>query len=166
MKTTRREHLVFLGGAGVAALAGLPAAADGHGAMEIQMLNKDPEVPRKNMVFAPDLITIQPGDTLKFVSVDRGHNVQTDEDMIPEGGTEFESAINEDVEVTIDVEGAYGIYCTPHRSAGMVGLILVGNALENYEDLKDVRQRGQAKKRWEALFEMADPIVEELRANA
>jgi len=166
MNITRRQHLVYLGAAGMAVAAGSPLIADGHGANEVQMLNKHPEDRRQNMVFVPDLIHVQPGDAIKFVSADRGHNVQTDEDMSPEGGTAFESAINEDVEVTFDVEGAYGIYCTPHRSAGMVGLILVGNALENYEDLKDVRQRGQAKKRWEALFERADTMVEEIRANA
>ena len=168
MKMTRRDSLIALGATGVAAaVGGTTALADGHATEHVvEMLNQDPDNPRVRMVFRPQILQVNPGDTVKFVAADRGHNTQVDEDMMPDGGTMWESGIGEDVEVTIDVEGAYGYYCTPHRTVGMVGLILVGNAVANYEDLKDVRMRGQAKKRWEEIFDEADALVEASRAEA
>ena len=59
----------------------------------------------------------------------------------------------------MEVEGAYGYKCQPHASAGMVGLILVGDVSGNYEDLKGERFRGKAKQRMEAYFEMADEML-------
>ena len=171
MSITRREHLAGLAAAGLTLTIGGRVSADSHaaeGAMEhvVEMRNSDPDNPRKRQVFVPEILQVNPGDTVKFVSADPGHNSEVDEDMMPEGGTMWEGKINEDITVTIDVEGAYGYYCTPHRTAGMVGLILVGSALENYEALKDVRQRGQAGRRWEEIFEQADSIVEEARSTA
>ena len=167
MKMTRRDSLLAIGATGLtAAVGGTAALADGHAEHVVEMLNQDPDNPRARMVFKPQILQVSPGDTIKFVAVDRGHNTQVDEDMMPEGGTMWESKLGEDFEVTIDAEGAYGYYCTPHRTVGMVGLILVGNALENYDDLKGVRMRGQAKKRWESIFDEADAIVEAARAEA
>ncbi len=171
MNMTRRSHLKLLGASGLVAASGAPLLADSHAAAEpmehtVQMLNQDPDNPRARQVFSPRILHVQPGDTVNFVSTDRGHNSQSDEDMMPEGGNAWEGDINGDVSVTFDVEGAYGYYCTPHRSAGMVGLILVGNELANYEAIKDVRQRGQAKKIYDEIFAEADALVEEIRGNA
>ena len=128
MKITRRAHLIGLGATGVALATGTGAAADGHSPTEhvVEMLNADPENSRKRQVFIPEVLRVNVGDTVTFKAVDRGHNSQVDEDMMPEGGTMWEGGINEDVTVTIEAEGAYGYYCTPHRAAGMVGLLLVG----------------------------------------
>lgn len=157
--TTRRDHLKLLAAAGAAALAG-PMAAFAQGTVhEVQMLNADPENPRERQVFVPDLLRAQPGDTIRFIAVDRGHNSAADEDMIPEGGTTWEGAIGEDVEVTIDVDGAYGYHCVPHASAGMVGLILVGDVAGNYEALKEMRMRGKAADRYESIFARADEML-------
>lgn len=171
MTMTRREHLIGLGATGVtlaAAGTATMAPADGHSPTEhvVEMLNVDPDNMRKRQVFLPEILRVNVGDTVTFKSVDRGHNSQVDEDMMPEGGTMWEGGIGEDITITIEAEGAYGYYCTPHRTVGMVGLLLVGNTLENYEDLKDVRQRGQARRRWEEIFDAADAIVEEARAEA
>ena len=160
MKITRREHLALLGGA--AAAAAIPAAlvADGHATTHtVEMLNADPENSRERQVFHPPVIRAAVGDTIKFVPTDRGHNAQSDEDWSPEGGTEWKGRINEEVEVTIDVEGAYMYQCQPHASAGMIGLILVGDVSGNYEDLKGERFRGKAKQRAEAYFAMADEML-------
>ncbi len=171
MRITRRDGLKYLGATGLVTLAGSPLLAQTEETAEpmehmIEMLNQDPENPRLRQVYNPRILHIQPGDTVTWVSVDRGHNSEVDEDMMPEDGTMWEGAINEDISVVMEVEGAYGYFCTPHRTAGMVALLLVGNELANYEDLKDVRQRGQAARIWDAIFEEADPMVEEIRANA
>ena len=169
-KLTRREHLALLGGTAMASVIGGPALAGSHsgGDMEegpktheVLMLNSHPDNRRERQVFVPDLLRIQPGDTVRFIAEDRGHNSAVNEDMIPEGGTTWEGRINQDVEVTIDVEGAYGYECTPHATAGMVGLILCGDVSGNYEEIKDQRFRGRAADRYEDIFERADALLAE-----
>ncbi|MEM8577002.1 MAG: pseudoazurin [Pseudomonadota bacterium] len=162
MKQTRRAHLAMLGGTAAAAM--LPAAvkADGHATThEVQMLNADPENRRERNVFNPPVIKVNVGDTVKFVNADRGHNAQVDEDMLPDGGTEFRGRINEEIEVTFEADGTYGYYCQPHRALGMVGLVLVGDASVNFEDAKSARQRGKAAARYEEYFAMAEEMMAE-----
>jgi len=166
MKITRRESLVMMGGAAAAATGlGAPLHAESHSegpvVHEVQMLNVHPENKRERQVFVPDLIRAQPGDTIRFLATDRGHNSEVNDKMMPNGGTEWAGKINQEVEVTINVEGAYGFECKPHASAGMVGLILVGDVSGNYYDLKKARQRGKAKQRFESLFERADALLAE-----
>ncbi|MEM1301286.1 MAG: plastocyanin/azurin family copper-binding protein [Pseudomonadota bacterium] len=167
MKLTRREHLKLLGGAAAAAavpavlMAESHADAEGPVTHEVLMLNQDPDNPRERQVFSPPVLRAKVGDTIKFISEDRGHNAQTDDKWIPEGGTEWKGRINDDVEVVVEVEGAYGYLCQPHASAGMVGLVLVGDVSGNYEDLKGQRFRGRAKQRMETYFEMADAMLAE-----
>ena len=160
MKITRRTGLKLMGASALAA-SPLKALADGHATVhEVQMLNKHPDE-NERMVFYPDIVRAQPGDTIKFVAADRGHNSQVNDDMMPEGGEEWRGKINDDVEVTLDTEGAYGYYCTPHQSVGMVGLILVGDVSGNYDAVKEVRQRGKAKQRYEDIFARADAMLAE-----
>ena len=160
MKFTRREHLMLVGGAlaGAAAPAALMAQDVGTAdddatptVHEVLMLNADPDNRRERQVFVPDIVRANPGDTIRFVSADRGHNSAADEDMIPEGAEPWRSDIGDDFEITLDVEGAYGYYCVPHRSAGMVGLILVGEIGENYEALKDRAERHRRSMNSEAI---------------
>jgi len=51
----------------------------------VEMLNKDPEGTRRRNLYAPEIVYVQPGDTVTFKSTDRGHNVETIKGMIPEG---------------------------------------------------------------------------------
>ncbi len=63
----------------------LAALAGAHGAsaaeFQVKMLNKGE---KGAMVFEPDLVKAAPGDTIKFVSVDPGHNAETIKGMLPE----------------------------------------------------------------------------------
>lgn len=117
---------------------------------EIKMLNKGEE---GSMVYEPAFVLAAPGDTINFVSVDKGHNAETIKGMIPEGAETFKSKMSSDFSVTLDTEGVYGIKCTPHFGLGMIALIQVG-APVNLEDAAAVKQRGKAKKRFEPLFEL------------
>ena len=170
MKLTRREQLALMGGAmtaaAVPAILSAEDAVEGPVTHDVEMHNTDPENARERQVYAPAVVRAQPGDTIRFISVDRGHNAQSNEDWSPEGGTEWKSKINEDFEVTIDVEGAYMYECQPHASAGMIGLILVGDVSGNYEALKGERFRGKSRQRAEQYFEIADAILAEEEANA
>ena len=158
MKITRREGLKMLG---ATALVSVPvtAMADGHEKHMVEMLNKEPDG-RERQVFNPPVIKVAEGDTVNFVSTDRGHNSASNKDMLPEGAEEWKGDINGDIEVTFTVPGVYGYFCTPHQSAGMVGLVLVGDVTqEMIDEAKEVRQRGKARARYEDYFAMAEEMI-------
>jgi len=60
---------LLLGAAIALASLGSAAAAE----VEIKMLDKGTE---GVMVFEPALVKIEPGDTVKFVAANKGHNVE------------------------------------------------------------------------------------------
>ena len=126
------------------ACAGVAGAAE----FEVKMLNKGE---KGAMVFEPDFVKAAPGDVIRFVPSDKGHNAETIKGMIPEGAQSFKSKSNEEFTVTFDKEGVYGIKCTPHYAMGMVALIEVGEAT-NLAEAKVVKQSGKAKKAFEELF--------------
>ena len=109
-------------GIALAALLGGAAFAE---TFEVQMLNKGADGER--MVFEPAFIQAAPGDTVRFVATDKGHNAEVNDGMLPEGADAFKGKINEEIEVTLDVEGVYGVICKPHFAMGMVMTIAVGD---------------------------------------
>jgi pseudoazurin len=123
----------------------LPATAAEH---QVQMLNKGADGP---MSFEPSFLKIAPGDTVRFVATDKGHNVLSVEGMGPAGATPFQGKINEDLTVTFDKPGVYGFECKPHYGMGMVGLIVVGDPV-NLAEAEAVPHKGKAKKHFETLF--------------
>ena len=127
----------------------VPAMAAEH---EVRMVNKGE---KGQMVFEPDLIRAAPGDTVKFVVVDKGHNAETVKGMLPEGAEGFKGKINEEVVFTVDAEGVYGIKCTPHYGMGMVALISVGEPV-NLEEAKAVKHPGKARANFASLFEQLE----------
>ena len=113
---------------------------------EVQMLNRGEA---GNMIFAPAFLRLAPGDTVTFIPTDRGHNAESIATMTPEGGTEFEGRINEEIVVTYDVAGVYGVMCKPHFAMGMVMVIAVGDATEAPETFLEGRIPRGAKARFE-----------------
>ena len=91
---------------------------------EIKMLNAGPD--GSTMVYQPGFIQAKPGETVRFVSVDPGHNSVSH--FTPEGAVTWTGAINQDVVVTLDKEGVYIYKCVPHNVMGMAGVIQVGKA--------------------------------------
>ena len=110
-------------------------------AAEVKMLNKGAE---GLMVFQPALVKIEPGDTVKFVASDKSHNAESIKGMLPEGAAPFAGKMNEDVVVTFDKAGVYGVKCMPHYAMGMVALIVVGKP-DNLDAAKAAPQSGKAK---------------------
>lgn len=94
---------------------------------EVQMLNKGDA---GRMIFEPAFLQVATGDTIKFIAASKGHNAESVEDMLPEGAAEFKGKVNEEIEVTLDVDGLYGIKCKPHYAMGMVMTIAVGENTE------------------------------------
>ena len=140
----KRSMFILALGAAIA-LAGPAGAAE----IEIKMLNKGSD--GTAMVFEPNFVHAAPGDTITFVPVDKGHDVESIKGMIPDGAEPFKGKINEQVTVTLDKEGVYGVKCTPHYGMGMVALIEVGNPV-NAEAAQAVKQSGKAKTAFAALF--------------
>lgn len=137
----------------VAAIAAMIAISGGAHAAEheVHMLNKGE---KGTMVFEPDLVQAAPGDTIRFVPVDKLHNAETIKGMIPDGAEAFRGKVNEEISVTLTEEGVYGVKCTPHYAMGMVMLVVVGDPV-NLEEAKAVKHPGQARGRFEAIFAAA-----------
>ncbi len=119
----------------------------------IKMLNNGPA---GMMVFDPPFVKIAPGDSVKFVATDKGHNVETIKNFAPEGTNPVKGALGKDETITFDKEGVYGFKCAPHYIMGMVALVAVGSNLENLEKAKGLDQNKMAKQRFEPLFAKAD----------
>src|SRR5712692_787221 len=94
--------------AAIAALMTIGGAATAA-EVEVKMLNKGAE---GLMVFEPALVKIAPGDTVKFVATDKGHNAETIKGMLPDGAATFIGKAGEDVAVTFDQAGIYSVKCT------------------------------------------------------
>ena len=128
------------------AVAILPAtAAD----VQVKMLNKGA---KGMMVFEPDLVKVQPGDTVTFVATDPGHDAQSVPGMLPEGAQPFEGKIGKDLTVTFTQPGVYGVKCKPHYVMGMVGVVVVGDPSSNLEAAKQAKNPGKAGKLFTELL--------------
>ena len=136
----------IVGAAAVILALALPAAAADF---EVHMLNKGAE---GAMVFEPAFVKVAPGDTVTFIPTDKGHNVETIKDMIPEGAEAFKSKMNETYKVTFDKPGAYGVKCTPHVGMGMVGVVVVGDAPANLDAVKTGKLPKKARERMDAAI--------------
>lgn len=116
---------------------------------EVHMLNKGAA---GAMVFEPAAIKIAVGDSITFIPTDKGHNVETIKEMIPEGAAIFKSKVSENYTVTFDVPGVYGLKCTPHYAMGMVALVVVGDGLENLDAVKAFKVSNKVGERFAAAY--------------
>lgn len=104
----------------VAALLCTAAQAETH---EVKMLNRGAG---GAMLYEPDYLKIAPGDTVRFLPTQSGHNAASLPGLMPDGAQGFMGRINQQTEQTFTVPGLYGIQCIPHLAMGMVMLIQVG----------------------------------------
>jgi pseudoazurin len=132
--------------ASLAALLLAPAAYAVN--FDVQMLNKGAD---GAMVFEPAFVKAAVGDTVTFVSTDKGHNAESIKGMLPEGVEEFKSAMGKGYVLTLTAEGLYGVKCTPHYTMGMVALIQAG-APVNKDAVMAIELKGKANTRFEPLL--------------
>ena len=123
-------------------VTGAVLAAD----IEVKMLNKGDE---GKMIFEPSFIKAQKGDNIIFLPTDKGHMAASIKGLIPEGAKKFKSKINKKFTYTVEVEGLYGIRCTPHYANGMVALIQVGDSADPSDFLKGKKVPKKSKERLE-----------------
>ncbi|WP_343315269.1 pseudoazurin [Brucella sp. BE17] len=129
-----RKFAIPFAAAGLCMMMAAPALAEN---IEVHMLNKGAE---GAMVFEPSYIKANPGDTITFIPVDKGHNVESIKGMIPDGAEAFKSKINENYVLNVSEQGAYFVKCTPHYAMGMVALIVVGDNPANLDQIVSAKK--------------------------
>ncbi|MFB9791328.1 pseudoazurin [Shinella granuli] len=140
---------LLLAAAFAALLHAVPAAAE---TFRVEMRNRGE---RGSMVFEPDFLAIKPGDSIKFIATHKSHNAASIDGMVSEGYAGFKGKINEEIEVTFDQPGYYGIKCSPHFGMGMVMLVKVG-AAELTEAIRKVEVPARARPRFDDIFARID----------
>ena len=109
----------------------------------IEMLNK---LDKESMVYSKKIVRIDVGDTVFWKSTDPGHNIEFIKGGVPAGVEKFKTKFSKDAEYTFTVPGIYAYWCTPHKSMGMIGFVVVGNDKSNLEDIKKIKYYSRSKK--------------------
>ena len=128
----------------IISLLASPALAGDH---KIEMLNKDSEGNR--MVYSQEIIHVAAGDTVIWVPTSRGHNVEM---VASPNNLKFKSKNSKEAKITFDKPGIYYYWCTPHKSMGMIGLVVVDKDLSNLADIKKAKAKGKSKKKLKSLL--------------
>ena len=115
--------------------------------IEIDMLNK---LEKEKMVYSIKIARVDIGDTIIWKSVDKGHNVEFVE--MPNGVEKFKSKLSKDAEYKFEIPGIYLYVCSPHKSMGMIGLVVVGDDLSNLDNIKKAKMGGKSKKIFKELL--------------
>ena len=109
----------------------------------IEMLNKQG---KETMVFSEKIVRVNVGDTVFWKATTKGHNVEFIKGGVPEGVEKFKTKFSKDAQYTFKVPGIYAYWCTPHKSMGMIGFVVVGNDKSNLEDIKKIKYYSRSKK--------------------
>ena len=109
----------------------------------IEMLNKQD---KERMVYSKKVVKINVGDTVFWKATDKGHNVEFIKGGVPEGIDKFKSKFNKDTEYKFTIPGIYAYWCTPHKTMGMIGFVVVNNDKSNIEAIKSIKFMGRSKK--------------------
>tara|TARA_B100000809_G_scaffold245119_1_gene271751 strand:+ start:259 stop:825 length:567 start_codon:yes stop_codon:yes gene_type:complete len=115
----------------------------------IHMLNIGPEGQRWR--YDPMLSEIDVGGRILWKASSAGHNVEF---MVAPNDIKFKSKMHKSAGFTFTTPGIYTYKCTPHVSAGMVGVVVVGNDLSNMTEAFDnAGYYGQAKELIQEILE-------------
>ncbi|MEM8760563.1 MAG: plastocyanin/azurin family copper-binding protein [Pseudomonadota bacterium] len=111
-----------------AAKAEADAAAKAEAEAAAAAPETEPEthiVEARGVKFAPMVTFINPGDTVAWERM-ASHNVETIDEMVPEGQPKVKTELGEEYFTTFDTVGIVVYKCTPHWGARMGGIIVVG----------------------------------------
>tara|TARA_Y100001970_G_scaffold117851_1_gene146444 strand:+ start:328 stop:759 length:432 start_codon:yes stop_codon:yes gene_type:complete len=109
----------------------------------IEMLNK---LGKESMIYSKKIVRINVGETVFWKATDKGHNVEFIKGGVPEGVEKFKSKFNKDTQYTFNIPGIYAYWCTPHKSMGMIGFVVVGGDKSNLDAIKEIRFSAKSKK--------------------
>ena len=129
--------------AGIVALFATSAYAED---MTIEMLNKRDDGAK--MVYSEDIARIDVGDTITWVPTSKGHNVEFIAG--PDGwDAPKKSKLSKEVAITFDTPGVYLYQCTPHKTMGMIAVVVVG---DGDNDISKAKVKGKSKKKLKELL--------------
>lgn len=118
----------------------------------VEMLNKRDDGAK--MVYSEDIVRIEAGDTVTWVPTSKGHNVEFIAG--PDGWEEpKKSKLGKEYSYTFDTPGVYLYQCTPHKSMGMIAIVVVG---DGDNDVSGAKVRGKSKKKLKELMEQLEKI--------
>ena len=117
--------------------------------MTIDMLNKNANGER--MVYSTEVARVAVGDTITWLPASKGHNVHFI--SAPDGVELVKSKMNKEFSFTFEKEGIYLYQCTPHKSMGMIALVIVGENTDNIDSAKKAKVVGKSKKKLKKLLE-------------
>jgi len=109
----------------------------------IDMLNK---LGKESMVYSKKIVRVNVGDTVTWLAKSKGHNVEFIKGGVPAGVDKFKSKFNKDVSYKFTIPGIYAYWCTPHKSMGMIGFVVVGDNKSNLDDIKKIKYVAKSKK--------------------
>ena len=115
----------------------------------IDMLNRQG---KEINVYSKKIVNVNVGDTVFWKSVNPGHNVEFIKGGIPAGVEKFKTKYSKDASYNFKIPGIYAYWCTPHKSMGMIGFVVVGNDRSNLEEIKKLKFYGKSTKIAEALI--------------
>lgn len=109
----------------------------------------------RSMAFTPRILRIAVGSSVTFRPSEPTHNCTSTPGMLPPGAKPWTGAIGKPVTVDFDRPGYFGYHCLPHRSMGMVGLIIVGKPKSNtnLEAARAVKHPGKASSAWQEIWD-------------
>ncbi len=114
--------------------------------LTIEMLNKREDGAK--MVYSQDIARIDVGDTITWVPTKKGHNVEFIAG--PDGWkAPKKSKLSKEVSITFDTPGVYLYQCTPHKTMGMIAIVVVG---DGDNDISKAKVKGKSKKVLKALL--------------
>ena len=114
--------------------------------MTIDMLNKREDGAK--MVYSEDIARIEVGDTITWLPTSKGHNVEFIAG--PDGwDAPKKSKLSKEVAITFDTPGVYLYQCTPHKTMGMIALVVVG---DGDNDVSDAQSTWQVKEKTKGII--------------
>lgn len=112
----------------------------------IEMLNKREDGAK--MAYSQDIARIDVGDTITWVPTQKGHNVEFIAG--PDGWkAPKKSKLSKEVSITFDTPGVYLYQCSPHKTMGMIAIVVVG---DGDNDISKAKVKGKSKKVFKALL--------------
>ena len=114
--------------------------------MTIDMLNKREDGAK--MVYSEDIARIDAGDTITWLPTSKGHNVEFIAG--PDGwDAPRKSKLSKEVAITFDTPGVYLYQCSPHKTMGMIAVVVVG---DGDNDISKTKVKGKSKKKLKELL--------------
>ena len=117
---------------------------------DVDMLNKRDD--GEKMVYSTDVLYVNLNDTVTWLPTTKGHNVEFIEAPESADLPKKPSKVNKEFSYTFNEPGIYLYQCSPHKSMGMIALVVVDENLSNIDNIASTRVVGKSKKKLKELL--------------